>query len=482
MQIIADIVDTRVANQHCGQPTHTKQSVYFTAEQARDTLAGLGTAKSYEKLLEYSEGAVAKPYLHALPKEVLRPLAYEKVIESTGPFPTRLGSLYLHFPFCTKNCTYCHYYKTTAGSNSDWQEYPKVLTKELNTLCREFGIEKISADTIHFGGGSPSLIGHEAWMNMMLSLSDRVDLNKVREIAIEVDPVDFHKEQLDFWCETGVNRISLGVQSFDPEVLAILKRNHSFEQVLSAYEMMVRSDICNINIDLMYGMPGRSVTSWHNDLKQVLALRPLSLTCYATRPNEINDFSSIRHFPLQEERILMHQMAIEMLLDAGYIHYSPNQFILGYEGICLAKNNRNRCLDVLGIGPHAHSIFQGWFYENNVNVKKYREIIDEGGLCELRGARIDDAEAKRRYLQFGIKLSGLNKPLLDNGVWFDDYNLHFGSSVEDDFSGPLSLLLEMGLIEPLNGGNIRLNSRGVLMSQEIAKLISLSVIEGEAHG
>lgn len=424
--------------------------------------------------------ARGKPYLYALHKSDISERSYEDVIAAVGQLPERIGALYLHFPYCTKHCAHCHYYKTTSGSAEDWRGFPPLLLRELGLLLRLFKSTALMPDTIHFGGGTPSLIERDPWIHMMRELGNLVDLQGSREIAVEVDPADLTEDHLDYWYSSGVNRISLGVQSFDDGVLRRMNRQHTGAQGIAAVTAIQQSSIENLNVDLMYGMPGRELATWQGDLDVIAELRPQSVTCYATRPDPQNQLSQAKLFPSEDERLVAHEMAITQLLALGYVQYSPNQFILDYSGACLAKNNRNRCLDVLGVGPHAHSILQGWFYEGMSGVDKYIRNINGGNLCPIRGEKIDAEEAKRRYMQFGIKLSGLRKPLLDNGISRSSYGAIFGSDLLADFEAPLRELRDAQLIEDLLGGSVALTHAGVLLSDDVVKMFA-AVPQGRPH-
>lgn len=189
------------------------------------------------------------------------------------------------------------YFKTRTGHAAEWQEFPRYLVQELGLVLSAFAARWITAETIHFGGGTPSLIGAESWAIMMKALGDVVDLQQAREIAIEVDPVDLNEEQLALWQTTGVNRISLGIQSFDNKVLAALARDHDGAAAIRAVELVASSGPPNLNIDLMYGMPGWDLQSWYHDLNLAKALSPASITCYATRPDPTGNMDRARAFP-----------------------------------------------------------------------------------------------------------------------------------------------------------------------------------------
>ena len=454
-------------------PAGVRRNAYV--ERALETLAALDIEETLRQIKALNAGLVGKPYLHAVSGNSSRVVPYEEVIASVGTFPARIGALYLHFPYCTKKCRFCHYYTDSSGTEEDWREFPRYLVEELGLLRRAYGIEgRIVADTIHFGGGTPSLIGPETWNSFTERLREHAAFDRATEIAVETDPEDVSSERVDAWCRTGVTRVSIGIQSFDDEVLRYMRRHHDRPTAIASVRELQRAGVGNINVDLMYGMPYRPFESWLADLEVVADLAPDSITCYATRPDPRNRTERAPDFPSDAARLLADQIAIERLMASGYIQYAPNQFISSYQGACLAKNNRNRCADVLGIGPRAHSIFQGWFFENAATQAPYRRTIGSGRLCEVRATKIDGREAKVRFLQFGIKLSGLRKPPDDNGVLADQYRRVLGSEVEEDFRQELGTLRRLGLLENQDGGGIRLTHSGVLLVYEVVKHLGVA--------
>jgi oxygen-independent coproporphyrinogen-3 oxidase len=453
------------------------------AEDACAVLDTLGLVQKKRAAAEWTSGIIGKPYLHALHKNEIRHWDYDEVRSTLTGLPPRIGALYLHFPYCTKHCSHCHYYKTTRGAEKEWQNFPRMLVREIELLLGLYGSDVLRADTVHFGGGTPSLIGRRSWIDLIQRLSQQVDLQIAREIAIEVDPFDLTAEHLDYWHLTGVNRISLGVQSFNDGVLKRMHRQHTGQEAIAAVRMVQQSDIPNLNVDLMHGMPERDLATWQEDIEVICDLKPRSVTCYATRPDPENKLSVAEHFPTEAERLVGHQMAIRQLMAEGYVQYSPNQFILNYSGACLAKNNRNRCLDVLGVGPHAHSIMQGWFYESRYGVENYIESIQSGRIGPVKGQRIDNDEAKRRYMQFGIKLSGLRKPMLDNGISRSGYRGEFNADPMRDFHSSVRILSDLNLTEESEAGDtLALTHEGVLLVDDVVKLFTLDKVADGAGG
>ncbi len=139
-------------------PAGVRRNAYV--ERAVETLTALDIEETLRQIKALNAGLVGKPYLHAVSGDSSRVVPYEEVIAAVGTFPARIGALYLHFPYCTKKCRFCHYYTDSSGTEEDWREFPRYLVEEMGLLQRAYGIEgRIAADTIHFGGGTPSLIG-----------------------------------------------------------------------------------------------------------------------------------------------------------------------------------------------------------------------------------------------------------------------------------------------------------------------------------
>ena len=241
------------------------------------------------------------------------------------------------------------------------------------------------------------------------------------------------------------------------------------------YNQAIEAGFENVNVDVMYGMPGRTLASWLRDIRHILSLMPESVTFYATRPDPADTLERYAEFPSDSERIFCHLIALSALLAAGYIQYSPNQFIRSYKGACAAKRERNRCHNVLGLGPLAHSIMKNWFYYNKANLDKYQSTLDLGRLCDLKGARMSPGAERTRFLQFGLKLSGINKPAHDNGVMKAEYEEIFHEPVEAQFGDKLAYLQEsetcrIGEIPE----NFHLTQMGVLLNRDVVRYFAMA--------
>ena len=452
------------------------------SEQKRDELVEAAASQfkkldllpRREELLQHMKLRRAKPYLHAVETEKNQEIAYEEVIDDIGPLSPTLGTLYLHIPFCTKRCTWCHYYKEINVADHIINEYPSLMTKELSIVLRKFGLEKVFPISTHFGGGTPSLLSINQWQDLLNRLKPMLEIKDGNEVAIECDPENITSEKAVFWRNQGINRISLGIQSFDKEIIALLKRKHNLEIAEQSYFKAVEAGFENINIDLMYGMPGRTLASWLSDIRQIMKLRPESVTIYATRPDPADTLEHFSKFPTDEERIFSHLLAFNALHSIGYQQYSPNQFIRSYKGACVAKRERNQCHSVLGVGPQAHSIIKNWFYLNNTTLRNYRDLLRRGQLSPLKGARMSPLEQRIRFIEFGLKLSGLNKPIWDNGVLLKEYQQNFSEKLEERFADKISFLNQEGLVV-IDENSLHLAEPGIYLNRDVVRYFAMAV-------
>lgn len=444
-------------------------------ELVRDAIEGIGGLGIDEKRAalerELAHGT-RKPYLHAIESRKLRETTYDAIMDELRHMEPKIGSLYLHIPFCTKRCSYCHYYKEINVPQPTIESFPSYIAKELSLILGKMGRERLSASTIHYGGGTPSILTIAQWKDLLARLGDLIAADPDDEVAIECDPEDIEPAKMEYLRGEGMNRISLGVQSFDDPVLTLLKRDHDGNMARTSYLACRAAGFENVNIDLMYGMPGRSLASWLSDLREVIELRPESVTIYATRPDPTDSIEKFAAFPGDEERIFVHFLTYQAMMRLGYIQFSPNQFIRTQVGACIAKQNRNRCHDILGVGPLAHSIIRQWFYHNKANLDAYIADLDRGQLSLLKGGRMTPEDERIRFVQFGLKLSGVNKVSSNNGVLRADYAARFNSDIESMFSTTFDALSAMGVVKR-SEENIRLTIEGMLLSRDVLKYVSV---------
>lgn len=280
-------------------------------------------------------------------------------------------SLYFHVPFCLKKCPYCHFYSV----------YPKDDLIKLLTQCFLKEIDKVQGKivSIYFGGGTPSLLGNNI-KAVLDKIRQKHDLKNV-EITLETNPEDVSLEKIKNFKQAGVNRISLGVQSFNDFELEVLKRSHSAQKSISSIENIYEAGIENISIDLMYDLPLQSLQSFDNSLKIALQMPISHLSLYNLTFEEKTPF-------FKEQKELKKKVPDEAtsvsLLEKACEYFSKNGF-KRYEISAFAKNGKVSNHNIgywigrpfLGFGPSAFSYFEKKRYKNISNVQKYIELVQK---------------------------------------------------------------------------------------------------------
>ena len=304
------------------------------------------------------------------------------------------AGLYIHIPFCESRCIYCGFYSTTA---KDWRtRYVDALLKEMHMRSGElkalYPDHECTIDTVYIGGGTPSTLSIDD-LSRIINTIKAVFPCKTREITIEMNPDDVTTELISAVSNLGVNRISLGVQTFSDERLRFIRRRHNAAQAAKAVETIRRAGIDNISIDLMFGFPHETLNDWQNDLDAALKLRPNHISAYSLMYEE----GTPLYLMLQNDKVqqtdedtclAMYTMLMDTLSANGYEHYEISNFCLpGYRAI----HNSSYWDDTpyLGFGAAAHSynlLTRSW---NVADIKEYVSAIESDNLPS-ESERIDD--------------------------------------------------------------------------------------------
>jgi len=278
-----------------------------------------------------------------------------------------MAGLYIHIPFCRKACNYCNFHFST--SLKQINEMVSSIAKEMEIRAKEIDEE---INTIYFGGGTPSLLHISLLETLMNSAREHYNINDQAEITLEANPDDIDLEKAEAWKALGINRFSIGIQSFADENLKWMNRAHNAKQSITAIDIIKQTGFTNYSIDLIYGTPGQSMEGWVKDLRTAFELGVPHLSCYALTVEEKTALNSlIQRGELlgvnQDEQADRFETLMQLSADAGYHHYEISNFALpGYE----SKHNSAYWEGVvyLGFGPSAHS-FDGnkrkWNISNN---------------------------------------------------------------------------------------------------------------------
>ncbi len=354
--------------------------------------------------------------------------------------------LYVHVPFCARVCPYCAFH-VHRGGVEEQRAFVMALRQEWRAARTEFALEP---DTIYFGGGTPSLLSAELFAELAEELpKDR----SWSEFTLEVNPATVTEEKARAWRAAGVNRISLGAQSFDPAMLELLGRQHGPRDVAETCDLLRTQGFDNINLDLMFALPGQSLAGWDATLAAALACRPDHVSAYALTYEEDTPFFEKRGlWRLEEElEIAMFERTRTALAAAGILPYEISNFASpGRE----SRHNLAywRGTDYLGLGPSACSTIAGVRWRNVPNTPLYIERVTRGESVRQEHEALDAATRTRERIMFGLRMR--------EGV------------ARGDFGGAdpqLARLAQDGLaIE--SAGRVFLTPRGQLVADSVAEL------------
>lgn len=308
------------------------------------------------------------------------------------------GGLYIHAAFCRMKCIYCDFY-SVGDRIADWRGYVDALIAELNHRISEL---PKPLQTIYIGGGTPSLMPREDFLSLCEALKPYMD--NVVEFTIEVNPDDVAPEMLRVWKQGGANRLSMGIQCFDDELLKTIRRRHSAETARNAYKM-AREVFDNVSIDLIYGLPGQTIEMWRKDVEEVIRMRPEHISSYSLMYEEgtaltlLRDKGMVSETPEDTSEEMM-KILITELRNAGYEHYEISNFALpGFR----SRHNSSywHAAPYLGLGPSAHS-YDG-LRTRSANKADVRAYLKRWQLCKDNGevtdnANIQDDVSTREFL------------------------------------------------------------------------------------
>jgi oxygen-independent coproporphyrinogen-3 oxidase len=332
--------------------------------------------------------------------------------------------IYIHIPFCTSKCDYCGFYSETVITPKVIQSYPKLLLQELRLRVRD---ETLQPQTIYLGGGTPSLLGDRGFMSLTGLLRDFLDLNRVEEWSVELNPASVTPELLESLLDGGINRLTFGAQSFENAVLKNINRAHIAEKTINGIKAARKAGFTNIGIDLIAGLPGTDHAIWQRDINKALELNPthLSVYCLSIEPGTPLQKRVCKGLKLPDDKEQLNRLleAEEKLTEAGFTRYEISNYALpGYE----CRHNRGiwRGNDYLGIGPAAASRIGQNRIENNPDLKEYIKALSNNippPCTEELLSRMDDAEervlfALRLKEGFSPELSARRFPQLRSRV------------------------------------------------------------------
>ena len=373
-----------------------------------------------------------------------------------------IGSLYIHVPFCLSKCLYCDFYSIPYNS--------QIADDYIKALCRGIGVRKNdihSLKTIYIGGGTPSILSEKDISKILDTVINIYSVNTGAEITIEANPKTITPEKAKGFLSSGINRISMGIQSFSDKELLILGRAHNTEDAINTFGDLRAAGFQNISIDLIYGIPGQSLEQWGLTLQRAIELGPEHISAYELTPEQgtpLFDMLQQGKLVMPDEDALadMFYKGIDTLNEHGYTHYEISNFAKpGFE--CRHNLNYWDRGEYIGLGASAHS-FSGRTRTANISdVKKYIEGMKSGKLPVSETTEIKEDEELSELIFLGLRKT--------EGISF---NL-FPEETAETIKKAVKDKHLHGLIE-LDGNNLRSTRKGLILNNELICRV-LSYIE-----
>jgi putative oxygen-independent coproporphyrinogen III oxidase len=315
-----------------------------------------------------------------------------------GPPP----GLYVHVPFCKTKCPYCDFYSITSGT---------PIERWLEALAREAALYRGlvgTFDTLYVGGGTPSLLREPETARLFEIVAAAFNLAAGSEVTIEANPDDVTPDGLAHWRGLGVNRVSLGVQSFDDGALRFLRRRHDAARARKALALLREAGFSNVGIDLIYGFADQSIETWRRTLESALEYHPEHLSCYQMTIERSTEFGamleagSLAAIDEEAQREFFMETA-EILAGRGYVHYEISNFARGEELLSRHNHKYWSRLPYLGLGPSAHSFRDGRRWWNVRSVESYCGLLERGEGPVEDSETLGDEEIALETLSLGFR-------------------------------------------------------------------------------
>lgn len=314
----------------------------------------------------------------------------------------RLG-IYIHIPFCASKCSYCDFY-SLAGCDHMMPDYQAALLDHLEESAPS--IKNYEVDTVYFGGGTPSYYGADRIIQILDTLKLNGNLRLDSEITVECNPDSISLDALKLLRQEGVNRISLGVQASDNDLLKLIGRRHNFQQAVRALNCAREAGFENVSLDLIYGLPSQTKSDWAETLAKVIELHPEHLSCYGLKLEENTEMYRNYHgspiLPDDDEQADMYMYAAELLERYGYRQYEISNFAAkGFE----SKHNLKywNLDDYMGFGPGAHSCVGNLRYSFVKDLKQYISGVSRGVSIIDEYQQTDPLERAVEYIMLNMR-------------------------------------------------------------------------------
>jgi len=373
--------------------------------------------------------------------------------------------IYVHFPFCIKKCLYCGFYSITHNNELE-NKYLNYLIKEIS--FQKKGAHNLNCGSIYLGGGTPSLMSTENLKNLMENIFKNFKITNNSEITLEVNPASVNDKKIREIASLKINRISLGIQSFDDNILQYIGRPHTSNDAVETYNTFINEGFTNISADLIFAIPGQTMEQWKKSLSQMINLSPKHISLYSFSFDKGTYFTKCfqkgKIIPTHENlESKMYEYAINFLSDNGYIHYEISNFALpGFE------SNHNtlywKNYSYVGLGASAVSYINKKRYSAVNDVHEYIKFLKNNQKPYNYSEILDDEKSLR-------ETAALNLRLIKKGISLKSLQARYKNiNVKKLLKTQLDKLIADGLLVAIDE-NYMLTPKGILLADDAASCI-----------
>jgi oxygen-independent coproporphyrinogen-3 oxidase len=395
--------------------------------------------------------------------------------EIYGRFQNRNSdfALYVHIPFCSGKCTFCYFCQIEQPTGETITDYTDALKKEIELTGKKITdqLGRGNVKSIFFGGGSPTVLSNVQFEDLIASIKQQFSVPDDIEITMEIHPEIMrcnNRSLLECYFANNVNRLNIGIQSFDDTILQSTNRRHLAQEGMEVFGSAREIGFHNINIDLLYPLPDLTPEIWEKTLDAAFDLEPESITTYFTTIRKPSSMYNLLHehperFPDEYTNHLFRIMAIEKAKERGYDHTKLiDWFVKPNDGFHYnhQKNEVRRTeeIQLLSFGSGVFTYLNHVQFYNYPDIHTYCEMLRKNTLPVWRGIKLTDDERLARAMVLGIKSGEVN---------IDEIEKRFAVNVRQKYHQLLLKLEELGLLE-ITASDIRLSYKGILFADEVA--------------
>lgn len=362
--------------------------------------------------------------------------------------------LYVHIPFCVRKCQYCDFLSGPSDQKTR-DAYVDALCREIRSISQKEAYEVVS---VFIGGGTPSVLSGEQLCRIMDEIKQAFILSGDAEITMEANPGTVSPEQLKLCHEAGINRISFGLQSTVQQELDMLGRIHTYEEFLQSYHWARKAGFSNINVDLMFAIPGQTCENWKHNLETIAELSPEHISAYSLIIEEGTPFAQKKLIlPTEDEEYQMYEDTAEILRKYGFYQYEISNYARdGFE--CRHNKGYWQRTEYLGAGLGAASLFRGKRFSNTRDMQTYLADSTEPEKIREDVTTLSRNNEIEEFMFLGLRMT--------EGISERQFERNFGCRIEDIYGSVLAKYKEMDLLEH-TGEFWRFTRKGIHVSNPV---------------